>query len=72
MHYVKHSEVSSLVFSIFPFPFNLASCPFKMIKAIKYISQYRLKADLEENIDQDHQERVGQVEEEPDLHRLDV
>ena len=30
------------------------------------------KSHLEENIDQYHQEREGQVEEEPDLHWLDV
>ena len=30
------------------------------------------KSHLEENIDQDHQDGEGEVEEEPDLHRLDV
>ena len=30
------------------------------------------KSHLEENIDNDDQNRVGQIKEEPDLHRLDV
>ena len=30
------------------------------------------KSHLEENVDNDHQHREGQVKEEPDFHRLDV